>query len=121
MKSALGLVVFICCSLSLAAQSFLTRTGDQITNEEGDTMILRGMGLGGWMLQEGYMFQMAEFAGAQWQIEQHIEELIGTDGKEAFYDAWYQNHVTKADIDSCLLYTSPSPRDQRGSRMPSSA
>ena len=24
-------------------------------------------------------------------------------------------------LDSCLLYTSPSPRDQRGSRMPSSA
>ena len=23
--------------------------------------------------------------------------------------------------DTCLLYTSPSPRDQRGSRMPSSA
>ena len=26
-----------------------------------------------------------------------------------------------ADPDACLLYTSPSPRDQRGSRMPSSA
>ena len=26
-----------------------------------------------------------------------------------------------AHFDSCLLYTSPSPRDQRGSRMPSSA
>ena len=26
-----------------------------------------------------------------------------------------------ADKESCLLYTSPSPRDQRGSRMPSSA
>ena len=25
------------------------------------------------------------------------------------------------DITTCLLYTSPSPRDQRGSRMPSSA
>ena len=25
------------------------------------------------------------------------------------------------DINNCLLYTSPSPRDQRGSRMPSSA
>ena len=24
-------------------------------------------------------------------------------------------------INNCLLYTSPSPRDQRGSRMPSSA
>ena len=26
-----------------------------------------------------------------------------------------------AQLDCCLLYTSPSPRDQRGSRMPSSA
>ena len=26
-----------------------------------------------------------------------------------------------APLTSCLLYTSPSPRDQRGSRMPSSA
>ena len=25
------------------------------------------------------------------------------------------------EYDNCLLYTSPSPRDQRGSRMPSSA
>ena len=27
----------------------------------------------------------------------------------------------KSDFKPCLLYTSPSPRDQRGSRMPSSA
>ena len=29
--------------------------------------------------------------------------------------------VIECDVRSCLLYTSPSPRDQRGSRMPSSA
>ena len=29
--------------------------------------------------------------------------------------------MTLAIINGCLLYTSPSPRDQRGSRMPSSA
>ena len=29
----------------------------------------------------------------------------------------FENHTLR----SCLLYTSPSPRDQRGSRMPSSA
>ena len=28
---------------------------------------------------------------------------------------------TRGRVDICLLYTSPSPRDQRGSRMPSSA
>ena len=29
--------------------------------------------------------------------------------------------TTKTQAFTCLLYTSPSPRDQRGSRMPSSA
>ena len=29
--------------------------------------------------------------------------------------------AVNAQIECCLLYTSPSPRDQRGSRMPSSA
>ena len=30
-------------------------------------------------------------------------------------------HGAGSRISTCLLYTSPSPRDQRGSRMPSSA
>ena len=35
---------------------------------------------------------------------------------------WEWNHMPwGAKSKSCLLYTSPSPRDQRGSRMPSSA
>ena len=37
--------------------------------------------------------------------------VIGTGGISDFHLKAY----------SCLLYTSPSPRDQRGSRMPSSA
>ena len=42
-------------------------------------------------------------------------------------DKTFKNKQGKIPIDlcepvwSCLLYTSPSPRDQRGSRMPSSA
>ena len=35
---------------------------------------------------------------------------------------WLPNNAKKYDdVGICLLYTSPSPRDQRGSRMPSSA
>ena len=33
----------------------------------------------------------------------------------------YFLHGTTVATNACLLYTSPSPRDQRGSRMPSSA
>ena len=32
-----------------------------------------------------------------------------------------ENSRLERNISCCLLYTSPSPRDQRGSRMPSSA
>ena len=41
-------------------------------------------------------------------IEQVMEELEDRD-------------LISTPDDNCLLYTSPSPRDQRGSRMPSSA
>ena len=39
------------------------------------------------------------------------------------WSAWLANSPSEAieSLQSCLLYTSPSPRDQRGSRMPSSA
>ena len=33
----------------------------------------------------------------------------------------WMNELAEQGINFCLLYTSPSPRDQRGSRMPSSA
>ena len=35
------------------------------------------------------------------------------------YKASYETEIEA--VEACLLYTSPSPRDQRGSRMPSSA
>lgn len=84
----------------LTAQGFLRAEGKNIVDEEGNHVILRGMGLGGWMLQEGYMLQTAGFANAQHIIEQHISDLIGDGAKEEFYDAWLANHVTREDIDS---------------------
>ena len=41
-------------------------------------------------------------------------------GFGVFFDACNNNAVMEG-TKFCLLYTSPSPRDQRGSRMPSSA
>ena len=40
------------------------------------------------------------------------------------YDGGWQSNTTKSRLNAiltCLLYTSPSPRDKRQSRMPSSA
>jgi endoglucanase len=81
-------------------QGFLKAEGKAIVNGNGDTVILRGMGLGGWMIQEGYMLKTASFANAQHKIRDSIEALIGPADTDLFYEAWLANHVRKIDIDS---------------------
>ena len=50
------------------------------------------------------------------QVRHHLsKDLLKTYLEKPYL--WYLGRNTSA----CLLYTSPSPRDQRGSRMPSSA
>ena len=41
--------------------------------------------------------------------------------KESISSKWYHAAQQERERESCLLYTSPSPRDRQKSRMPSSA
>ncbi len=82
------------------SQNFLSTSGKSIVNEKGDTIILRGMGLGGWMVQEGYMMAPGGFSSTQYQIRDRLIELIGFQETDIFYDNWLSNHVRKIDIDS---------------------
>ena len=52
-------------------------------------------------------------------MEYQNDKLLG--GNLHYLNPSYRGTIAKNLINSCLLYTSPSPRDQRGSRMPSSA
>jgi aryl-phospho-beta-D-glucosidase BglC (GH1 family) len=100
MLKSLTLSLLILSTFNVHAQHFLRTEGKAIVNENQDTILLRGMGLGGWMLQEGYMLQTAGFANPQHEIRETIEELIGEAATDLFYEAWLANHVRKADIDS---------------------
>ena len=40
----------------------LKTSGQKIVNDKGENIQLRGLGPGGWMLQEGYMLKTADFA-----------------------------------------------------------
>lgn len=85
------------------AQGFLKANGKLIVNEKGEKVILRGMGLGGWMLQEGYMFKLSNI-GQQYKIKAKIQEVVGEEKTKQFYEAWLANHTTKADIDSMAAW-----------------
>ena len=99
----LKVVLLLICTFSfqvLFAQ-YLKTEGTKIVNSDGEEIILRGVGLGGWMLQEGYMLRTS---GPQHEIEEKIKDLVGEQKMETFYEAWLSNHFTKADVDSMAAW-----------------
>ena len=101
-RHAVVLMIVLLCSVytqGVQAQGYLRAEGKRIVNNKGENVLLRGMGLGGWMLQEGYMLRVHQ-DGQQHRIRQRIDSLIGKERTEMFYDAWLANHTRKIDIDS---------------------
>ena len=81
-------------------QGFLRVQGNQIVNEKGENFLLRGIGLGGWMLQEPYMFQLSEVAGNQTDIKSKISRLIGQKNCDELYTRFLDNMITEKDIEA---------------------
>ena len=116
--------LFVLGKGTLSAEGYLKTDGSKIVDSKGKEIILRGMGLGGWMLQEGYMLRMPG-TGTQHSIKARIADLIGDEECEHFYDQWLKNQMTKADVDSMAkwgfnsirlpmhynLYTLPSEKE----------
>lgn len=84
-------------------QGFLKAKDSLIVNEKGEKVILRGMGLGGWMLQEGYMLKLGKI-GPQYRIREKIADLVGPEKMAAFYEGWLASHTRKIDIDSMAAW-----------------
>ncbi len=103
MRHLIITIIVFAFSKNLAAQG-LKASGQQIVDAHGNEVILRGIGLGGWMLQEPYMLGLAGAAENQQQFQQKIEQLIGKQKTQQFYDAWLANHCTKVDIDSLAAW-----------------
>ncbi|KIA99962.1 glycosyl hydrolase family 5 [Flavobacterium sp. KMS] len=101
-KIVLPLLVLF--SLTSFGQGFLHQSGQNIVDGKGKNIVLRGLGLGGWMVQEGYMIQTEPFASPQYVIKQKITDLIGTEKTEKFYEAYRANGITKRDVDSLTAW-----------------
>jgi hypothetical protein len=91
-------------SISAHAEGYLKALGKKVVDANGNEVLLRGMGLGGWMLQEGYMLETSDFAGPQHAIKATIEKLVGEEATQEFYNAWLANYCTKADVDSMAAW-----------------
>lgn len=99
-KLVLFFVAVIIITQSSIAQGFLKVKGKEIVNGQEVPVILKGIGLGGWMLQEPYMLQLSDVAGTQTEIKAKITALTGEKHCEEFYTSYRKNMITERDIDS---------------------
>lgn len=63
-----------------------------------EPIILRGMGLGGWLLPEGYMWKFYTKCDRPRRIEALIEKLCGPEYAKAFWKRYYGSYITEKDI-----------------------
>ncbi len=84
------------------AQGFLHNMNGEVVDGNGQPILLRGFGLGGWLVPEGYMLHnQAWIQGFEspTDIENHVLELIGPDEANNFWELYRTNYVAQADID----------------------
>jgi hypothetical protein len=100
--------VTMCVAVVLAAfasvgcsphKDFLRAEGQRIVNDKGE-VLLRGFGLGGWVLQEPYMLRLPGGMRTQSQFRDSLVALVGEERTAEFYRAWWHNGIRKRDIDS---------------------
>ena len=89
--------IFLICGVS-RPQGFLHVNNHDIVDGTGEPVLLRGFGLGGWLVPEGYMLNIPGF-GSPTVIREMIVELVGESGANEFYQLYYENYVNREDID----------------------
>ncbi|MGG1514398.1 cellulase family glycosylhydrolase [Paenibacillus oryzisoli] len=77
---------------------FVRAEGTRLVNGEGREVLLRGVGLGNWLLPEGYMWKFPQQGDRPRRIEQMIKDLMGPRKAEHFWELYYERYIGKADI-----------------------
>jgi hypothetical protein len=78
---------------------YTTKGENFVDRATGDSVVLKGFGLGCWILPEGYMWGIRKI-DRPWQFEAAITNLIGADSAKKFWRLYYENFLTEDDIRS---------------------
>ncbi len=78
-------------------RTYLRRDGQEILDRDGNPILLKGLGLGGWLVPEGYMLHIPGY-GSPSAIQNMIVDLVGEGVAQSFYNNYEQNYVNSSDI-----------------------
>ncbi len=111
MKAIRLIILAMSCLFIMIQDSsgFLKTQGREIVDANGQKVLLRGFGLGGWLVQEGYQLHIPGY-GSPSSIRKQIVDLIGEANAEEFYQRYIENYVTEQDIERIASWGANSVR-----------
>ncbi len=78
---------------------FVRAQDSRLVDGSGRELLLRGVGLGNWMLPEGYMWGFGKGAESPREIEALVARLIGAESAARFWASYRESFITEADIE----------------------
>lgn len=100
----LGAIVASACSEPPPAEpaageppAFVRVEGGRILDPQGRELAIKGIGLGNWLLPEGYMFRFGRTASPR-MIYELTSQLLGPAESRRFWREFRENYVTRRDL-----------------------
>lgn len=77
-------------------ENFLRVRDQSIVNELGQSVFLRGINVGGWLMKEGYILHAPNFA--EQKMKKHFIKTLGLDAWQEFDQRFKENFILKEDF-----------------------
>ncbi len=88
--------------VAIPSEGYFRIDGTRILDSNGQPVILKGMGLGGWLLPEGYMLHISILKEGQTDgptgIRNQMIDLIGEANTDVFFKIFQEKYVQEKDI-----------------------
>ena len=99
------ILALLCFPVLSHSQSYVRASGTRILDINGDNLIIRSIGTGNWMLQEGYMMGTSGATnGTQWDFRRKLIQTIGLEKTNEYYNKWWDCHFNQTDVDSMKVW-----------------
>jgi aryl-phospho-beta-D-glucosidase BglC (GH1 family) len=99
-KTSLSLLLLLLCLCTVGADArskFVNVRGKEFIAPDGRPLLLKGIGLGNWLVPEGYMFKFKS-ANSPRLIQEVLNELVGEDEARRFWKSYRDSYITEDDI-----------------------
>ena len=77
---------------------YLRTAGRHLVDEDGSTVRLRGVGIGNWLLPEGYMWRLPAPTDRPRRIERLVDDLVGEEEASRFWQSYRDRFIGEEDI-----------------------